>query len=157
MKDRRRRGARRRLSTSRSPRHCRPVGIQFDCSEFPVSRGLFPAAGQGVRGCKAVNLSALIETTADEGNDRSLRRRQRLGGDGGRSRFLGGAIAGKPSLTPTFIFRLFLFSSPSLVLSGCSRIQSSAAMYTYIHQSGASDARLRVTAEIVTMRDTIVE
>lgn len=58
-------------------RHCQSTGIQFDWSEFPVSRGLFPAAGQGVRRCKAVNLSALIETTADEGNDR---RRTTVGG-----------------------------------------------------------------------------
>lgn len=70
VKGRRRKGATSYLSTPRLPRHCRPAGIQFDWSELSVSRGLFPVARHGVRGCKAVNLSALIETTADEGNDR---------------------------------------------------------------------------------------
>lgn len=131
VKGRRRKGATSYLSTPRLPRHCRPAGIQFDWSELSVSRGLFPVARHGVRGCKAVNLSALIETTADEGNDRgatipSTARRR-------RNPFLA---------TPLIFSRLSRRFSHLLSHSGIRNM--------YIRQSATSSARFHTAAKRVT-------
>jgi len=109
------------ISTSRSLRYCRPAGIQSDWSEFPVSRGLFPTAGQDVRGCKAVNLSALIETT---GGDEGI----------GWGRFVSSTVRRRENFFSLFPFLLAFISSFFFFIHSLSSVVSQRTYSLKCHE-----------------------